>query len=96
MARHRDSESEDRELIWQIILAAVVVVAIGLAWPHRYKPPYPWTDPVFDAVLWSTLFVVICTQAMAVLHILSFRCRRASLGREDSHRQRRPCETPDR
>ena len=60
MSRHRESESEDRRLVWQLIFATVVVAVVALEWPDRYKPPYPWREPVFDAVLWSILFLIAC------------------------------------
>ncbi len=60
MARHRDSESEDRKVTWQMVVTVVVVVVVYLALPDRYKPPYPWTEPVFDAVVWSSLLAIIC------------------------------------
>ncbi len=60
MAKHRESEAEDRKVIWQMISAALVVVVVANEWPERYKARYPWTEPVFDAVLWSSLFVIVC------------------------------------
>ena len=57
MGKRSDRESEDR---WQMIFAGAVVLLIALLWPARYKPPYPWDEPIFLAALWSSIFIIIC------------------------------------
>ena len=47
-------------MLFQTFSVGILVLLVGHLWPKRYAVPFPWGEPVFDAVLWSSMFLVVC------------------------------------
>lgn len=49
----------DRSVLVQMFAAGILALLVDLLWPKRYAIPFPWEEPVFDAVLWCSPFLVV-------------------------------------